>query len=113
MHRRLEQTDCRNEGECRNCDVYAKPRDERSRGFAQREKMLGDEQQRANRNSDKRRRKIFHLRMIYTSAPPQGGPAPAVQRKQWLSVAMGPPWSRSGSRSQRKSGTPFFHCIPS
>jgi hypothetical protein len=82
MHRRLEQADGRNEGEYRNCEVYAKPRDERSRGFAQREKTLGDEQQRANRNSDNRRRKIFHLRMIYTSAPPQEEPDPAVQPKQ-------------------------------
>src|ERR1700722_4455151 len=113
MHGRLEQADGRNEGEYRNCEVYAKPRNERSRGFAQREKPLGDEQQRANRNSDNRRRKIFHLRMIYTSAPPQEEPDPAVQPKQWLSVAMEPPSSRSGSTSQRKSGAPFFHCIPS
>jgi len=113
MHRRLEQADCRNEGEDGNCEVYAKPRDERSRGFAQREKTLGNEQQRANCNSYNWRREIFHLRMIYTSAPPQEEPDPAVQPKQWLSVAMGPPSSRSGSRFHRKSGTPFFHCIPS
>jgi hypothetical protein len=43
MHRRLEQADCQNEGEYRNRGVYAKPRYERSRGFAQREKTLGDE----------------------------------------------------------------------
>ena len=82
MNRRLEQADCRNEGEYRNCEVYTKPRDERSRGFAQREKTFGDEEQRANRNSDNRRRKIFHRKMIYTSAPPQEEPDPAVQPKQ-------------------------------
>ena len=89
MHRRLEQANCRNEGDDRNCQIYAKARDERSRGFAQREKTLGDEQQRANRNSNNRRRKIFHLSMIYSNAPPQEEPAPAVQPKQWLPVAMG------------------------
>src|ERR1700733_6665698 len=113
MHRRLEQADGRNESEYRNCQVYAEPRDERSGGFAQREKTLGDEQQREKHSSDNRRRKIFHLKMIYASAPPQEEPDPAVQPKQWLSVAMGRPSSRSGSRSQRKSGLPFFHCIPS
>src|ERR1700719_3641970 len=79
MHRRLEQADCRNEGEYRNCEVYAKPRNERSRGFAQREKTLGDEQQRANRHSDHRRRKIFHLRILYQRSPAGGaGPRSAT-----------------------------------
>jgi hypothetical protein len=66
-----------------------------------------------NRYSDERRRKIFHLSMIYTSAPRQEEPEPAVQPKQWLSVAIGRPSRRSGSRSHRKSGAPFFHSIPS
>ena|ERR1700759_3998110 len=73
MHRRLEQADCRQEGEYRNREVYAKPRDERARGFAQREKTLGDEEQRANRNNDNRRRKIFHLRILLYQRSPAGG----------------------------------------
>jgi hypothetical protein len=113
VHRRLEQTHCRKEGGCRNCEIHQEPCDERSRGFPKWEKPLCYEQQPANRKNDERSWKIFHLRMVYTSAPPQEEPEPAVQPKQWLSTAIGRPSSCAGSRSQRKGGTSFFHCIPS
>jgi hypothetical protein len=44
LHRRLQQADGCNEGEYRNCQVHEEPREERSRGFSQREKALKDEQ---------------------------------------------------------------------
>jgi hypothetical protein len=85
-----------------------------SSAFAQREKAFSDEQQHKNRNGDEGCRKIFHVKNdIYTSAPPQEEPWPAVQPKQWLSIATRRPWSRSESRSHRKSGSSFFHCMPS
>src|SRR5271157_3019603 len=113
LHRRLKQADGCDEGEYRNCQVHEEPREEGSRGFAKRKKALNDEQQHKNCNCNERRRKILHLGLVYTRAPPQEEPAPAVQPKQWLPVAMGRPSSLSGSRSQRKSGAPFFHGIPS
>jgi hypothetical protein len=62
LYRRLEQADGRNEGEYRNREVHEEPCEERSCGLAQRKKALHDKQQRENRDSDERRRKIFHFR---------------------------------------------------
>ena len=57
---------------------------------------------------------IRHQRnSLYTNAPLQEDPQPAVHPKQWFFTAIGRPASCAGSRSQRKSGFPLFHCIPS
>ena len=51
-----------------------------------------------------RAQKQQHLRsrgQAHVRAPPQLLPAPAVQPKQWLPVAMPAPASVAGSRSQR------------